>query len=64
MKCFKDGDQLCVVFDDFINIQESPALFFDLNSDIAKTIMTIGFEGLPVFKLRKIYEDLAKGVDK
>ena len=30
MKCFIDGNQLCVVKDDFVNLQESPAFFIEL----------------------------------
>ncbi len=27
MKMFRDGDMFCLVQDDFVNLQESPALF-------------------------------------
>lgn len=33
MKCFIDGDHLCVVKDDFINLQESPAMFLKLSEE-------------------------------
>lgn len=29
IKTFRDGDKICAVFDDFINLQESPAAFGD-----------------------------------
>ncbi len=31
MKCFIDGDHLCITKDDFINLQESDAVFVSLN---------------------------------
>ena len=34
MKWFEDGDQIVVIRDDFVNLQESPAVFFPANSDI------------------------------
>ncbi len=30
MKCFIDGNQLCIVNDDFVNLQESDAVFIPL----------------------------------
>jgi hypothetical protein len=58
MKFFVDGDQLCVVPDDFVNLQESPAVFVPLGSPTAKTIQEDGVRGLPVGELRRIYESL------
>ena len=31
LKCFIEGDQLCVVRADFVNLQESPAVFMPLD---------------------------------
>ena len=31
LQCFIDGNCLCVVKNDFINLQESPAVFIDLD---------------------------------
>ena len=42
MKYFQDGDQLVITKDDFINLQESPAAFFRLDSEIAKTVLREG----------------------
>ena len=37
MKCFIDGDQLCITKDDFINLQESEAVFIPISKeDITK----------------------------
>lgn len=33
MKCFRDGNQLCVVRDDFVNLEESPVVFVPLTSE-------------------------------
>ena len=41
MKCFKDGDQLCIIRDDFINLQESKIVFIDLDSKVAKEILEL-----------------------
>ena len=41
MKCFIDGNQLCLVKDDFINLQESPIIFVEItgtNDDTLKMI--------------------------
>jgi len=38
MKCFIDGDQLCIVRDDFVNLQESFALFIPVTEAQRKEI--------------------------
>ena len=38
VKCFIDGNALCIVNDDFINLQESSAVFIDLNEKEIKLI--------------------------
>ena len=64
MEYFKDGNQLCVTKDDFIDLQESPAVFFNLESNIAKTIISEGFTMLPLGDLRDIAKNLGlKSVD-
>ena len=42
MKFFTDGDQLVITKDDFIDLQESPAVFYPLESEIAKTVLGAG----------------------
>lgn len=54
MKYFPDGDQLCITKDDFENLQESPALFVPLDGEMARTIISAGFRGLPVGDLQYI----------
>lgn len=44
--------------DDFINLQESPAIFFDLESTTAKTIMSEGFTMLHLEDLKEITKNL------
>lgn len=39
MKHFVDGNQLVITKDDFIDLQESPAVFYPLDSEIAKTVL-------------------------
>lgn len=37
MKCFIDGNALCIVKDDFVNLQESESCFIELSEgDIVK----------------------------
>lgn len=50
-----DGNQLCVMLDDFINLQESPSVFLEIGSDMATTIVGSGFEALTVGELLYIY---------
>lgn len=38
MKAFKDGDQWCIVEDDFINLQESPCEFVPVDSMMGRLI--------------------------
>lgn len=42
MKHFVDGDQLCITRDDFVNLQESPVVFYPLDSVVAKTVLIFG----------------------
>lgn len=39
MKYSVDGNRLCVTRDDFVNLQESPAVFIPLDDPVAKTIL-------------------------
>lgn len=62
MQCFEDGDQLCIVRDDFVNLQESPAAFYSLDGELAQTVMQQGFLALSVEDLRDLYLILHKDV--
>ena len=42
MKAFKDGDAVCITLNDFINLQESPAVF--VGGDLAHNIERAGFD--------------------
>jgi hypothetical protein len=55
-----DGDHVCVYRDDFVNLQESPALFFPLNGSIGQTVVKKGLEGLSFDELDKMWVTLAK----
>ncbi|HUV67149.1 MAG TPA: hypothetical protein VMW24_24890 [Sedimentisphaerales bacterium] len=48
MKWFRDGDQICVTRDTFINLQESPAFFVPADGDMGRTIVRDGLLGLPL----------------
>jgi len=48
MKHFVDGDQLVVVRDDFVDLQESPAIFMPCGNKMAQAIQQSGFEALSV----------------
>jgi len=58
MKHFIDGNQLCITKDDFVDLQESPAVFYPLTSEIAQTVLADGVRGLPVGDLMFIYNKL------
>ncbi len=47
MKWFRDGDQICVTKDDFVDLQASPAFFIALELPIVQTILESGLDGLP-----------------
>lgn len=59
MKHFKDGDQLVITHDDFVDPQESPAYFIPLDSHVARTILRDGFRGLSVSDLSLLRAALA-----
>jgi len=61
MKYFKDGDQIVFTKDDFINLQESPAVFYPLDSEVVRTVLYGGVLSLPLGKLREINSRLLKG---
>ena len=48
MRAFTDGNMLCITLDDFVNLQESPAVFIPLDCKNAKIIQRDGFRGLPM----------------
>ena len=54
MKHSIDGNQLCITNDDFENLQESPAVFYPLSSDIAKTVLSGGILALCIGDLLDI----------
>lgn len=58
MKIFRDGDHVAVVKDDFINLLESPAVFFPEDSEIGITLLKDGVIGLPLGTLRSIVNEL------
>ena len=39
--CFLDGDSLCIVKSDFINLQESPNMFIKLNEEQLKKFISL-----------------------
>ena len=65
MKYFVDGDQLVITKDDFVDFQESPALFYPLESEIAKAVLEAGrIIALPVGDLMRIHDLLEMGCTK
>jgi len=59
VKHFIDGDQLVITKDDFVDLQESPAIFYPLDSDIAKTILKEGkIRDLPLGDLMLVRNSL------
>ena len=60
MKYFTDGNQLYITEDDFVDLQESPAVFYALDSEVAKTVLANGIGGLTVGDLLSIHDRLAQ----
>lgn len=55
MKFFTDGDHLVITKDDFIDLQASPAVFYPLESETAKTVLKAGtIIALPMGNLIRI----------
>lgn len=54
MKWSIDGDQVCITKDDFVNLQESPAVFYPVDSDIGRTVIRDGIKGLAIYDLQFI----------
>ena len=46
MKNFIDGDQMVITRDNFVNLQESAAIFIPLSSELAKLVLSKGFSAL------------------
>lgn len=62
MKFFTDGDQLVITKDDFVDLQESPAVFYPLDGEIATTILRAGtLIVLPIGDLVRICDLLNRG---
>jgi len=61
MKYLVDGNQLVITLDDFINLQESPAVFIDAGSEIGQTIQHGGIGAMPFSALRKVFALLQNG---
>lgn len=61
MRYFKDGDQIAVVRDDFVNLQENPAVFIDSDSPLGRTICQDGIIAARVYQLCEIIRLLDNG---
>ena len=48
MKWSVDGDQICITMDDFVNLQESPAVFIPRDSENGRAIELGGIGKLPI----------------
>ena len=61
MKWFKDGDQVVVTKDDFVDLQESPAVFIPAASEAGQAIQRNGILGLALGDLAQVQELLKAG---
>jgi len=61
MKCFRDGDQFVVTRGDFVNLQESPAVFVPVDSEDGRVLERAGVYGLSIGSLQAILEELQQG---
>ncbi len=65
MKHFVDGNQLVITKDDFVDLQESPAVFYPLGSETARTVLEAGtIIALPVGDLIHIRNLLVERREK
>ena len=65
MKYFVDGDHLCITRDDFVNLQESPVVFYRLDCSIARTILRGGsVTSLPIGDLIMVRSELLRAVSE
>ena len=62
MKGAIDGDQLCLMTDHFINLQESPAVFEPLSSDLAQRFQAQGMRGLTFDEVTGVYQRLLEQI--
>ena len=60
MKYAIDGNQICITWDDFVNLQESPAIFIPLASETGRKLIKRGFLGLPLLELRTLQNKLRR----
>jgi hypothetical protein len=58
MKAFADGDQVCITLNDFVNLQESPAVFVPLDSPIGRAFLAPGVPGPTAWDLMRIKKQL------
>lgn len=58
MKCFRDGNQMVVVLDDFVDLQQSPAVFFPVDSQDGRALEQHGVGGLPFGVFRETFLEL------
>jgi len=61
MKWFTDGDRVVVTKDDFVDLQESPAVFVSSDSRAGRAIVLYGIRGLALEDLRTMEEMLDCG---
>lgn len=58
MKWHRDGDQIVVTKDDFVDLQQSPAVFVPVDSDNGRAIIRGGVLALPFGDLARIRAEL------
>lgn len=61
MRWFIDGDQLVVTKDNFVNLQESSAVFMDVQSSVARDIQERGIRDMFLGDLASVYNMLTSG---
>jgi len=58
MKHFVDGDQVAITLDDFVDLQQSPAVFIPVDSDDGRAVIAGGVAQLSVGRLSEIFNEL------
>jgi len=63
MKYLVDGDQIVVTRDDFVDLQESPAVFVPVSSENGQAIASGGILALPIGDLARIKAELDLAIE-
>ena len=64
MKHFVDGDYVVVTLDDFVDLQESPAVFIPKDSEDGQKLLLDGIRMLSIGSIERIFNELQRKAGK